>query len=322
MSAAARAAVLCLGILLCTSPHAQLYPDKPIQVLVPMQAGSAGDSIVRILAHKISENLRQQLVVQNLAGAAGLIGAERVAKSVPDGYTIGAMGDSVLTFVPHFHSKLGFDPLESFESISLVATIPLVLVVHPSLPAKSVSELIALARAEPGKLDFASGGNGSPQHVVMELFEAATKISLTHVPYRGAAQAALDVVSGRIPVMFSAVSVVLPQIKDGRLRALAVSSTERASLLPAVPTLSEAGVAGFAFNTWVGLYAPKGTPRAAIERLNAETAKALADPSVSERLIELGLEPSGSTPQALAARTRSGYARMAKMIKDVGIKIE
>ncbi len=315
-----RSVCVCVGVTCAAAVCAQPYPERPIQVVVPMQAGSAGDTIVRIVAQKLSVQLGQALVVENVPGAAGLIGAERIARAAPDGYTIGAMGDSVLTFVPHLHPKVGFDPLTGFEPVSLIATIPFLLAVNPALPAATVSELVALAKARPGALEFASGGNGSPQHVVMALFQGATGISMTHVPYRGAAQAVTDVVSGHVPVVFTALSALLPYVREGKLRGLAVVSGERSGLLPSVPTLAEAGVPGFGFSTWVAVYAPKGTPRPVITRLNAATAAAVGDPSVRERLVALGLEPAASSPDELAVRTREGYVRMGRAIKEAGIR--
>jgi tripartite-type tricarboxylate transporter receptor subunit TctC len=310
------------GILLAATVNAQTYPAKPILMIVPLQAGSAGDVMMRIVAQKMSENLGQQIVIDNQAGAAGLIGAERIARAVPDGYTIGGMSDSVLNFAPNLYQKVNFDPINNFEPVSMVAAITWVMIVHPSVPAKNVKEFVALAKARPGQLDFSSGGNGSPQHIAMELFKSATATSLVHVPYRGATQAALDVLGGRIPVMFTALSIVLPNIKEGKLRALAITNSKRSTLLPDVPTLSEAGVPGFVFNTWAGIYAPHGTPKPVIERLNTETIKAAGDPSVRERLLGLGMEAGSSTPEQLGAMTRDGLAKMTKLIKGLGIKAE
>lgn len=312
----------CAMLAVSLPAAAQTYPGKAIQVVVPMQAGSAGDVTVRILAQKITSSMGQSLVVENVAGAAGLIGAERLARAPADGYTIGAMGDSMLTQVPHLQARINYDPLNSFEPISVLASVTMVLVVHPAVAVTNLGELVALAKARPGTLDYASGGIGSPQHVGMELFKDITGTALTHVPFRGAAQAALDVVSGRIPVMLTALSVALPFIRDGRLRAVAVASKQRSALLPAVPTAVESGLPGYEFTPWVAIYAPKGTPGAIIDRLNRETGLALADPAVRDRLLALGLEPETSTPGELAVRLKDDHARMGKLIKAVGIKGE
>lgn len=314
-------AALCTVILAPGAADAQTYPEKAIQLIVPYQAGSAGDSMMRITSQKMAENMGQQIVIENVAGASGLIGAERVARAAPDGYTIGAINDSMLTFLPNVQ-KVPYDPMKSFEPVSMVAQVTYVLVVHPSLPARTLKEFIALAKARPGKIDFASGGSGNPQHIAMELFKSAAGISLTHVPYRGATQAVIDVVGGRVPVMFSAVAVVLPHIKEGKLRALAVPGAKRSPLLPDVPTVAEAGVPGFKYSVWTGIYLPRGTPKTIIDRLNAETAKAVADSAVRNRLLAIGLEPSSTTSDQLAEIARSGYATMAKIIKETGIKAE
>ena len=291
-------------------------------MIIPLQAASAADITLRVVTQKMAESLGQQIAIDNQPGAAGLIGAERVARAAPDGYTIGGFADSVLTFVPNLYRKVGYDPIASFEPISMVAVVVWVMAVHPSVPVRNVKEFVALAKAHPGKLDYSSGGNGSPQHVAAELFKQVTGITLTHIPYRGATQAVLDVVSGRIPVTLGGLSVMLPYIKEGRLRALAALGDKRTGLLPDLPTASESGVPGFTFSTWIAIYAPRGTPQLVIDRLNAETVKTVNEPAVRERLIALGLEPGSSTPEQLATETRNGLEKMAKVIKAAGIKVE
>ena len=291
-------------------------------MIIPLQAASAADITLRVVTQKMAESLGQQIAIDNQPGAAGLIGAERVARAAPDGYTIGGFADSVLTFVPNLYRKVGYDPIASFEPISMVAVVVWVMAVHPSVPVRNVKEFVALAKAHPGKLDYSSGGNGSPQHVAAELFKQVTGITLTHIPYRGATQAVLDVVSGRIPVTLGGLSVMLPYIKEGRLRALAALGDKRTGLLPDLPTASESGVPGFVFSTWIAIYAPRGTPQSVIDRLNAETVKTVNEPAVRERLIALGLEPGSSTPEQLATETRNGLEKMAKVIKAAGIKVE
>ncbi len=308
--------------LMAAGAHAQNYPAKPIYVLIPLQAGSAGDAMLRIVVQKMSENLGQQFIVENQPGAAGLIGAQRLARMAPDGYAIGGFSDSVVNYAPSLAAKPPFDPVNDFAPISFIAGINWIFVVHPSLPAKNVREFIALAKAQPGKLDYSSAGNGSPQQVAMELFKSRTGIVLTHIPYKGATQQVLDVVGGQIPATFTGLSIPLPFIKDGRLRALATPSEKRLALIPDVPTMNEAGVQGFLFNTWLGIYAPKATPRAIIDRLNSEAAKVLTDNATRERLVGLGFEPRASTPEDLSKLTREGYERVRKVIKDAGIKVE
>jgi tripartite-type tricarboxylate transporter receptor subunit TctC len=301
---------------------AQNYPAKPILVVLPMQSASASDVMVRIVTQRMGENMRQQAVIVNMPGAAGLIGSERIARAAPDGYTIGGLNDGLLTQIPYLYQKVPYDPVKSFEPVSMVAAVTYVLMVHPSLPAKSIKDLIVLAKAQPGKIDFASGGAGNAQHFAMELFKSATGASYGHVPYRGATAAALDVIGGRVPAMFSGIAVALPAIKEGRLRALAVPSEKRSPLLPDVPTFSEAGVPNFVFFTYTALYVPAGTPKPIVGRLNEETAKALADPTVRDRLLALGLEPGSSTPEQLGKLIENDRAKMLKVIKEAGIKIE
>ena len=311
--------VLGAGLAVGVPASGQVYPARPIKVIVPMQAGTAGDVIIRIVTQKISENVGRPLVIDNMPGAAGVIGERHIARAAADGYTIGAMGDSMLTVLPHLHTQGNLDPLADLEPVSLVAFITSVLVLHPSVAATSVNEFIALARSRPGSLDYASGGVGSQQHIAMELFKDATGIKLAHVPLGGASQAAMEVVSGRIPVTFVALSIALPFIKDGRLRAIAVASRERSTLLPALPTISESGLPGFVLAPWVALYAPKGTPRLMIERLSRETVAAVSDIAVRNQLLTLGLEPEGSTPGELGQRTREEHVRMGKIIRARGI---
>ncbi|MEO8542549.1 MAG: tripartite tricarboxylate transporter substrate binding protein [Betaproteobacteria bacterium] len=311
---------LVVGLAVGVPAWGQMYPARPIKVIVPMQAGTAGDAITRIVAQKISENLGQPLVIENMPAAAGLIGERQIAHAIADGYTIGAMGDSILTVLPHLQMQGNRDPLADLEPVSLVALVTSVLVLHPSIAATSVNEFIALAKLRPGSLDYASGGVGSQQHMAMELFKEAAGIKLMHVPFRGASQAAMEVVSGRVPVMFVAMSIALPLIKDGRLRAIAVASKERSTLMPALPTVSESGMSGFVLAPWVALYAPNGTPKRVIDRLNNEVAAAIGDPGVRSQLLALGLEPEASTPEELGKRTRDENLRMGKLIRAMGIR--
>ena len=300
------------------SALAQDYPAKPILMLMPLQAGSAVDVMMRIVAQKMSENMGRQIVVENQPGAAGLIGAERLKRAAPDGYTIGALNDSILTMIPNIR-QVPYDPVKDFAPVSIVASITWVMIASNDLPAKTVLELIALAKARPGKIDYSSGGNGSPQHVAMEAFKAATGVYLVHIPYRGATQAALDVISNQVQVHLGAVSIVQPHIKSGKLRALAVPSPNRSPLLPDVPTMTEAGVPGFEWRTWAAIAAPAGTPRAIVDRLNAETVKAVNDPGVREKLIAQGLEPVGSAPEQVTQWTEAGLKRMGDIVKRAAI---
>jgi len=314
------AAILCCAMSLCATASAQTYPAKPVQMIVPVQAGSGADAILRIVANKMSENMKQQIVLDNAPGAAGLIAMERAARAPADGYTIAGVNDGSLVMTPHLYKKVNYDPLNGFEPVSLIAQINWVLIANPSLPVKSLKDFIALTKTRPGQVDYASGGNGSPQHIAMEVFAARTALKLNHVPYRGATQAALDVVGGQIPCMFTATSIVLGNIRDGKVRALGVGSAKRSSLLPDVPTIAEAGVPGFEYFTWAGIFAPKGTPKAIIDKLNAEAVKAVNDPATRERLRESALDPVGSSADELGRITRDGYERMGALIRKIGLQ--
>jgi len=300
---------------------AQQYPSKPILMLMPLQAGSAVDVMIRIVAQKMSENMGQQIVIENQPGAAGSIGAERVKRAPPDGYTVGVLNDSILTMIPNIR-KVAYDPLKDYVPVGVVAAITWVMVVNNDLPAKTVPEFVALAKSRPGKIDYSSGGNGSPQHVAMEAFKAATGIDLVHIPYRGATQAAVEVMSNRVQAHFSAVSIVQPHIKDGRMRALGVPSSARSPLLPAVPTFTEAGVPGFEWRTWASFVVPLATPNAIVERLNVELVKAIKTPDVRDKLIAQGLEPIGSPPATVTQWTEDGLKRMRDIVQRAKIQAE
>jgi tripartite-type tricarboxylate transporter receptor subunit TctC len=302
--------------------HAQGYPARPILMLVPLAAGSSLDVVLRLITQKMSEHMGQPIVVENQAGAAGMIGAERFMRATPDGYTLAAFNDSVLTMVPNLRAKVAYDPVASFAPVSLMVNNSWILVAHPSLAAKNVAELIALAKAKPGAINYSSGGNGSPQHIAMALFESMASVKLTHVPYKGTTQATVDVMSGQIPMMFSGTNAVVNQVREGKLRGLAVGGLARSPLLPAVPTVTESGLPGYEFVTWMGMFAPLHTPRDIVMRVNAEVARALAAPDLREKLNAQAVEVKTSTPEELSALTRSRLAQMAKLIKDAGIVAE
>ena len=322
MRSCMRLLFMVVAALVASLAQAQTYPSKPILMVVPLAAGSSLDVVLRLIAQKISENMGQPIVVENQAGAAGMIGAERFMRAAPDGYTLAAFNDSVLTMVPNLRAKVPYDPVASFAPISLMVNNSWILVAHPSLPANSVAELITLAKAKPGAINYSSGGNGSPQHIAMALFESMAGIKLTHVPYKGTTQATLDVMSGQIPMMFSGTNAVVNQVREGKLRGLAVGGLTRSPLLPAVPTVAEAGLPGYEFVTWMGMFAPLNTPKDIIARLNAEVARALAAPDLRERLNAQAVEAKTSTPEELTALTQSRLAQMAKLIKDAGIVTE
>ncbi len=298
------------------------YPDRPIKMIVPLAAASAVDVAARIVTQKMAENMGQQFVILNMPGASGMIGAEQVAHAEPDGYTIGGFNDSIMTMVPNLQSKMRWDILKDFEPVSLVATVEWGLIAGNQTPYKSASDLIAAAKAEPGKIDYGSGGPGSPQHLAMAMFASGAGISLTHVPYKGATQAATDVAAGQIPVGFQGLGTVAALVRGGQLRLIGVSTQKRLSQFPNVPTISESGLPGFAFNSWFAILAPAGTPKNIIARLNAEVLKALADADVRHKLEDLGFAVRGSSPEELGAMTRDQLAKYARVMKEMGIANE
>lgn len=303
--------------------HAQTdYPTKPIRMIVPLAAASAVDNAARIIAQRMSESLGQPIVIENMPGASGLIGAERVARSPADGYTLGAFNDSILTMLPNMHDKMTWDPVKDFDPVSLVGTIEWGLITGIGTPYKSALDVIAAAKAKPGKLDYSSGGNGSPQHVAMALFASSAGISLMHVPYKGATQAAVGVAGGEVPVGMQGLGTAAGLVRSGKLRLIGVSTPARLASFPDVPTISESGLPGFEFRSWFVVVAPAGTTRAIVARLNAEIRKAIAIPEVREKLIAQGFTVLGSSPEELGAATKEQLARYAKLMKQAGIKAE
>ena len=302
--------------------HAQSFPVKPVRVITPFTAGSAIDTLARVVGQKLGDTWGQQVVIDNRIGANGIIGTEAAAKAPPDGYTVYLGNISTLAVNPHLYLKLPYDALRDIAPVTLAATIPVVLVVHPSLPVKSVRELIALAKAHPGQLNYASGGTGSAQHLPMEMLRVETGINIVHVPYKGLGPAFSDVLGGQVPMMFTGVSNVVPYMKTGRLRVLAIGSPKRSATLPDVPTVAEAGVPGFDFDSWTGYLVPVGTPRELIVKLHADITRTLAAPEVRDKLVTLGFDLVGGTPEAFATLIRNDIARFGKLIKAAGIKAE
>jgi len=300
----------------------QAYPVKPIKMIVPLAAASAVDNAARIVAQHMATTLGQQVVIENQPGASGQIGADRVAKSPPDGYTIGGFNDSIMTMLPNMYPKLPWDILRDFEPVSLVATVEWGLVANNAAPYRSAADLIADARARPGKVDFGSGGIGSPQHIAMAVFASNAGIRLTHVPYKGASQAALGVAAGEVPVAFQGLATVAGLVRGGKLRLIGVATPARHPQFPDAPTVTESGMPGFQFNSWFAVMAPAGTPRDVVARLNDAITKALADPQVRGKLNEQGLTPRGSSPEELGAATRDQLARYGRLFKEAGIKAE
>jgi len=301
---------------------AQTYPDKPVRLIVPLSAGSAVDTLARIPAQKLSEMWGQQMIVDNRVGANGIIGTEAAAKAPADGYTLLLTNDAALATSPALYPKLPYDPVRDFAPITLAASIPVILVVHSLVPVNSVKDLIDLAKSKPGQLHYASGGNGSAQHVPMEMFKQAVGIDLVHVPYKGLGPAFNDVVAGQIPVMFAGLSNVFPHIKSGRIRALAIGSARRSPAMPDVPTMQEAGVPGFDYSAWAGFLAPAGTPAPIIQKLNSDFTRALNLSEVREKLGALGFEISPGTPAEFGELIRREMAKVAKVVKEAGIRVD
>ena len=298
---------------------AQSYPARPVRIIVPNAPGSSPDLIARLIAQPLGARLGQQVVVDNRAGAGTMIGGELAAKSPPDGYTL-LMGVATLAINPATYKKVPYDALRDFAPITHAVSVPGVLVVHPSLPARSVKELIALAKQRPGEIAFASGGHGSYSHLSSELFSSMAGIRMLHVPYKGSGPGVIDLLAGHVSVMTSNALSAVPHIRAGRLRALGITSTRRAATAPDVPTIAEAGLAGYESVQWSGLLAPAGTSREIIARLHQETVSVLRTPEMKERLARDGAEPVGSSPEQFAAYLGAETEKWAKVAKAAGIQ--
>jgi tripartite-type tricarboxylate transporter receptor subunit TctC len=300
---------------------AQNYPSRSITVVVPFPAGGSADTLARLIGAKLSESLGQAVVVENKPGAGGNLGTDAVAKAAPDGYTL-LLTPSSIAIAPALYTKLPFDPIKDFAPVTLVGSIPMVVVVYPEFPPKTLLELIALAKAKPGEISYASAGNGSTNHLAVELFKIKTGIDMLHVPYRGNPLAIVDVIAGRVPVFFDFVLTGLPHVREGKVRALAVTGAHRSPVLPDVPTVAEAGVPGFEASTWFGVYAPAGTKPAIVEKLNAEILAVLAMPAIRERLTGLGVDILAEGPQGLAALTKSDLEKWGPIVQKAGVKLD
>lgn len=299
---------------------AQTYPSKPIRMIVPFPSGGGSDTMGRAVAQNLEERLGQRVIVDNRVGAAGSIGADLAAKSAPDGYTILLGSTSELTQYPNVNPAIPYDPIRDFAPITLIGTVPLALVIHPSLPVNSVKEFIALAKKRPGEILFGSAGNGSTTHLAVELFILKTGIKLTHVPYRGSNFASADLVAGNIQMAIPTMPSVLPFAEAKRLKMLAVSTAKRSPLLPDVPSMQEAGVAGYDNELWTGLLAPAGTPRAILARLQQETVRVLDSPEVRKTLARSGAIAKSSTPEEFSAFMKSELAKWAAVVKQANIR--
>ena len=318
--------ILCAGMLLtlaATAAQAQAYPARPIRFVVPYAPGGPLDLIARAIGQKLTEATGQPVVVDNKPGAGGNIGADIVAKAAPDGYTIvmGAVATHAIN--PTLYPKIPYDPVKDFTPVAMVAVVPNVLVVNPALPVKSVKELIDFAKAKPSYLNFASGSTGSTGHLAGELFNALAGVQMVHIPYKGGAPAMADLLAGQVQLMFDNLANALPQVKAGKLRALAVTTAQRSAFAPDLPTLAEAGVPGFDLTTWFGIFLPGNAPRDIVLRLNTEINKALNAPDMKDRLEKMGAEPpANNTPERFAAFIKVEFDKYARVIKASGAKVE
>jgi len=299
----------------------QTYPVKPLRLIVAYPAGGPSDLVGRTIAQRVGELLGTAVVVENRAGAGGNVGFEYVAKAAPDGYTL-LLAAGAMTIAPSIYPKLGYDVVRDLAPISLVADSTFVLMVHPAVPAKSVKELVALARARPGVLNFGSAGLGSPPHLAGELFQSMAKVKMVHVPYKGATPALGALLGGEADLYFGGISSAVPHVKSGRLRGLAVTSKRRAAALPDLPTVDASGLQGFDISTWFGLMVPAGTPADIVKRLNAVTLKAVALPATRQTLLALGFEPQSNSPEQFAAHVKSELKKFAEIVKASGAKFE
>jgi len=317
-------AVVIVSVVLAAMPPlatAQAYPAKPIRWISPWPAGGANDIFSRAIGQRIGESLGQQVLVDNRPGAAGTIGSDIAAKAPADGYTL-VMGSSPThAIAPALYPALPYDPLRDFSAVTLVGSVPNVLVLHPSVPAKTVKEFIAVAKARPGKLNFASTGNGTSQHLSAELFKFMAGLDMVHIPYKGTAPALTELVAGQVDLAFENMPALIPHIQAGRLRALAVTTTKRSAVMPELPTIAEAALPGYDASVWFGVFAPAGTPRPVIDRLHGEILKALHTQDLKSRMIAMGTDVSGMGPDDFSAYVRKEIPKWANLVKAAGVKV-
>ena len=316
-------AITALAIVLACAggASAQGWPNRPIRMIVPYTPGGYTDLMARLVGQKISDALGQPIIFENKPGANAIIGTDVVAKAAPDGYTFGTV-IAAHAVNATLNPKLPYDTLNDFSYVSLMSVAPLIMIAHPSLPANNVQELIALAKAKPGELNFASSGVGAAAHLTMEMFKSRAGIDMQHIPYKGTAGALQDVIGGRINVMFDVVGPLMPQVRSGLAKSIVVTAKERIPAAPDVPTMAEAGVPDFVSGTWAGIIAPAGMPKEIVDRISAEAKKALADPAMKEKLAEQGIVAVGSTPEEFRAFVAEEIPRWSKVISDAGIKME
>jgi tripartite-type tricarboxylate transporter receptor subunit TctC len=301
---------------------AQGYPARPIKVVVPYAAGGLPDTMARLVGQKMGESMGQQLVVENRAGAGGIVGTAEVAKAAPDGYTLLVADVAQIAINPHLFSKLPYDPLKELAGVSMMGTSALYLVAHSSVAASSMKELIALIKSQPGKISYGSSGLGSIHHLAMEALKVGLGLDMLHVPYKGTGQSVPALLGGQVPLLYAALPSIESHVKAGTVKILAVSTPQRTAQAPDVPTVAESGVPGYDFVAEIGFYAPAGTPREVVSKLAAEAQKAVKQPDVAQRFKQLGIDPVGSTPQAYDAANRASYQKYERVVKASGAKIE
>jgi len=302
--------------------HAQTYPSRPARIIVGFSAGGPSDLVARMVAKGLSERLGQQFLVENRAGATGTIGAELVARAAPDGHTLYLASQTTHAVAPALLPKVAYDPIKDFVTIVRVAHNPLLMVTHPSMPVKSFKDLVALARARPGQVNFATGGIGSSPHMSMELIKSMTKIDMVPVHYKGDGAAIIEILGGHVQVFNASIGTLLPHVRSGKMRGLSVTSLKRSAMAPEIPTLHESGLQNFEVLTWFGIVAPAATPRDIVNRLNAEILQVVGAPAVRDQLLKMGFEIVRNTPEEYAAFLRQEHTRWGKVVRDLGLKVE
>ena len=312
-----------LGLAVSVSATAQQYPSKPVRFVIPYPAGSSSNDIFgRVLAQRLSDSLGQQFVVDNRSGASGHIGGEMVAKAAPDGYTLLLGTNGGIAISPSVSPKLPYDPLRDLAPVTLFGIVPYIMVVHSSVPANSVAEFIALARARPGQLKFASSGVAGTPHLCGEMLKALARIDLLHVPYKGGAPATIDLLGGHVQAYFSGIPAQFPHIKSGRVRALAITTLKRSATMPELPTFDESGVPGYDANSWMGVFAPARVPKALIQRLHGQIEAVMKSPEMRESMTTQGIEPVALGPEPFAASIRADHEKYARVIREAGIRLD
>lgn len=312
-----------LAIVTAAAAQAQTtYPNRPIRVVVPFPPGGLNDVVARLVSQRLAENLGQTILIENRGGATGTIGSAAVAKAAPDGYTILSSGSTTAAVAPHLYSNLPYDQAKDLVAIGRIGAVASIVLVHPSMPASTMSELIAHLKARPGAINFGSGGSGGSQHIGAELLKTLAGVSITHVPYKGGGPAMIDLVAGQISMMIEPMPSALPQVRAGKVRALAVTTPRRSSALPELPTVAETGIAGYDLTIWLGFFAPAGTPREIIARLNTELARTLNAPDMRERLAQQGVETIVDTPEEFGVYVNTELARWGKVVRDSGAKLD